>query len=446
MLLSALFCSGLSNAQDYSTTENLATGSWSGVVTGTRPNDCCTGGPVPLYDPATDTVHWSWGNYTASKIIGIQTALSGLGNGLTVQGYTWSYELRNMNYDNRQGSTDTMTVSVLTYDGSGNLRRSDTWSHNTRFDWTLFNGAVSYARPGPPTEFGNISINFNSRDTGFWGGYYGPELRNVDLRVNYTLSSPPNACDKNPENKPQCPEYAAALARNAVNTTSPTNYSLTTAVDNSDSAPVAVAATPITTTVSALDTTSSAATTSSSETAPSQSRVGLRALSIAREAQAALSAVTQRTVAQSIQQSQAATTDSALDPIQQNIAMVGARSSNSGDSDAGSMTRPGDPVAAARMPAASFATNTDTAPTGPSVKSRVEPPSELAGGADFNALSRGPDLAAYMMSMRDGNMYEPREIYRGQRTVDNARAERFMNASSEVRHQMMIEQQYNLGK
>jgi hypothetical protein len=49
-----------------------------------------------------------------------------------------------------------------------------------------------------------------------------------------------------------------------------------------------------------------------------------------------------------------------------------------------------------------------------------------------------------MNSMRDGQFYAPKEIYKGQRTVDNARAERFLNGKSDVLHQMMIEQQYNL--
>jgi hypothetical protein len=50
-----------------------------------------------------------------------------------------------------------------------------------------------------------------------------------------------------------------------------------------------------------------------------------------------------------------------------------------------------------------------------------------------------------MGGMSDKPFYPPKEIYRGQRNVDNANATRFLNGKNDILHQMMIEQQYNLG-
>ena len=83
---------------------------------------------------------------------------------------------------------------------------------------------------------------------------------------------------------------------------------------------------------------------------------------------------------------------------------------------------------------------------GPAVKNggKVE---GMEGGPDPAQLARAPmDFNQYLQSqLQDSQFYTSKEIYKGQRTVDNARAERFLNGKSDVLHQRMIEQQYNIG-
>ena len=45
-----------------------------------------------------------------------------------------------------------------------------------------------------------------------------------------------------------------------------------------------------------------------------------------------------------------------------------------------------------------------------------------------------------MVALTDANFYAPKEIYRNQRTVDNARALRQL--ASDRLHQQMVDQQY----
>jgi len=75
------------------------------------------------------------------------------------------------------------------------------------------------------------------------------------------------------------------------------------------------------------------------------------------------------------------------------------------------------------------------------VNTRVQD-NELAGDVRIDSIARAPagfDVYA-SLTLRDAAFYAPREIYRGQRNVDNVRALR--NLAQEERHQEMVDQQY----
>lgn len=73
--------------------------------------------------------------------------------------------------------------------------------------------------------------------------------------------------------------------------------------------------------------------------------------------------------------------------------------------------------------------------------------SELGEGANFADLTAvTPGFNAYTnIQLRDAPFYPEKEIYRGQVNVDNVRAQRLLNGASDMTHQRMVEQQYNLG-
>lgn len=71
----------------------------------------------------------------------------------------------------------------------------------------------------------------------------------------------------------------------------------------------------------------------------------------------------------------------------------------------------------------------------------TQPPAELAGGINVAQFQNAVDLSAYTnVVMRDAAFYAPREIYRGQQTVDNRQALRGLG--SDRVHQEMVDQQY----
>ena len=83
----------------------------------------------------------------------------------------------------------------------------------------------------------------------------------------------------------------------------------------------------------------------------------------------------------------------------------------------------------------------DTRPRGPNAAGQSPENNELAGGISMAALAVQPaGFSAYYNTLPDAIFYAPREIYRGQQTVDNVRALRGLG--SDRLHQEMVNQQY----
>lgn len=73
-------------------------------------------------------------------------------------------------------------------------------------------------------------------------------------------------------------------------------------------------------------------------------------------------------------------------------------------------------------------------------------PNELAGRVDIASIATQPTgYQAYSTMIPDAAFYAPKEIYRNQRTVDNARVLRGLQSGSDRLHQEMVNQQYRLG-
>ncbi len=88
--------------------------------------------------------------------------------------------------------------------------------------------------------------------------------------------------------------------------------------------------------------------------------------------------------------------------------------------------------------------NTEEKKDGPNTSSvnRNAQNNEVAGGVDIASIAiQPPGFNQYAsLVLRDAVFYTPKEIYRGQRTVDNARALRQL--ASDRLHQEMVDQQY----
>jgi hypothetical protein len=195
----------LTSAQTVEVTPNVITSgtthTWTGATTGTLPPGAMPGGPGALYDPATNTIHFSYGQATVAQTMVLNQILSG--TGIQVNGYNWSWQINNNNYDNRQGGTDTLTASILTRNSSNFTVHTFTQNYNAKFDWTTFSGTQTYPTPYQLSGLNNIRVQFSGVDSGFWAGYFGPQIRNVNIGLNYSV----DPCATNPAYSPTCANY-----------------------------------------------------------------------------------------------------------------------------------------------------------------------------------------------------------------------------------------------
>lgn len=229
LALSLAGCFSFSNAQTVDSTGNLITngvsagsaeGVWTGIggysqLNGAQPTSlwgCCTSysGAAPFLDTSTGgsngdsgQIHWSYGQATVGQYVNVPNVLAGQGAGLQIRGYSWNYDLRNLNGGGGQNGTDTMTVYSYLRDSTGAVLLDNTTTHNTQMDWTRFSGTRTLAAPASLNSVGNAGIQFTSADSGFWAGYYGPQIRNVSLNIQYSV----DPCALNPLYASHCPGF-----------------------------------------------------------------------------------------------------------------------------------------------------------------------------------------------------------------------------------------------
>lgn len=200
--------SSLVSAQTEQTTPNLITSgtthTWTGVTTGSLPANYMPGGPTPIYDPSTNTVSFSYNaNATVAQSIAINNALGNAGAGVKINGYNYSYEVRNMNGDNRQGGVDTLNVYQSLIGTNGATLLSSQQTYNTKFEWQTVSGSKTATTPIEMANASYLSFKMVGGDNGYWAGYFGPQVRNVNMSLKYTV----DPCATNPAYSPTCANY-----------------------------------------------------------------------------------------------------------------------------------------------------------------------------------------------------------------------------------------------
>lgn len=486
----ALCFSGYSNAQDY-TSDNLIQNnntSWQGCYSQTQGAfwGGVSGGPCPGVD-SNGQIIFSWGTGQLSQSIAINSALNAAGTGLRIDGYNYSWWTKNSNINGQQpGSYDPYShINVTLRNTSGQILVEDFYPYGYHLpNWTQFSGTRIYDNPYSLASVGTLTLSVHGRDQGFWAGYYGPEYRDFDLRLRYSV----DPCVTDPLSSASCPGYAQALLA---------SISTTTSEPIVETAPV-VANEPIQEFVSASSSVQQASVQQSSQSAPTQSasasseQSGSRVststiLSIVSREQSRIGALERATVETSVEQSATqalqATQDAesiaaasqaesiSIGIINQESSQSGGAAPNFSSSDSASSSaslsgssgpRGADTQSIAQsqneetrndMISGFSATDILKQETNVSreetqreqktetVRQNV-PNNELAGNVTLASLGATPQgFQAYSIGMPDASFYAPREIYRNQRTVDNPAGRRLFSGSDRM-HQEMVDQQY----
>ena len=196
-------------AQTPITSQNILTptvGAWSGSVVG-QAGGFSGGGNGPAYNPATNTLIFGYTTGTATQRINaeafaIQHALDLSNSGIKINGYNYSWMINNSG-DN----IGTLTGKVEMLRG-GNALQSYTYNYSTPTQgFETKTGTQTFNNPQDLLAADQITLSFTGKDARFWAGYYGPQVREPSLTLNYTT----DPCMSNPAFSPSCAGFNNVL-------------------------------------------------------------------------------------------------------------------------------------------------------------------------------------------------------------------------------------------
>jgi hypothetical protein len=167
-----------------------------------------TGGPCPVQRSADGAILFSYGGSILYQNVAVNQALSG--TGIQIRGYQYGWTIKNANAGSNQNpSFDPLSIRVSLYDSTNiNIIENKTFDYGRRInDWTRFTGTEDFTNKYSLASVGNVSIDISSRDDGQWRGYYGPEIRDIDVRLRYSV----DPCGANPLASPTCEGYQQAF-------------------------------------------------------------------------------------------------------------------------------------------------------------------------------------------------------------------------------------------
>ena len=214
------FCSA--QAQTPITSQNILTptvGAWTGSVAGQN-GGFSGGGNGPAFNATTNTLIFGYTTKTATQNIAaeafaIQHALDLSNAGIKINGYNYSWKINNSG-----DQSGTLSGQVQMMRGNTAL---ETYNYNynaTTIGFEQKTGTEIFTNPQSLLAGDSMRLSFTGKDNRFWAGYYGPQVREPSLTLNYTT----DPCMGNPLYSPSCPNYNQVL-------TSQTIYAQTYAIN-----------------------------------------------------------------------------------------------------------------------------------------------------------------------------------------------------------------------
>lgn len=196
----------------YDTTSNLvyttvnpppdgwAGNTWSGFTNNVTNGQGFSGGNQPNYNPVTGTFMFGYTQGTVAYVHALSQALQNSGMNIIGYNYAWEY----LNYGFTRG---TLSAAVSFTGINGATLHNRTWSlEQTGETWQSVSGTETFANSLLAANIASFRLSFTGRDDRFWAGYYGPQVRNPSISLNYEF----DPCATNPLSSPSCPGYEAA--------------------------------------------------------------------------------------------------------------------------------------------------------------------------------------------------------------------------------------------
>ena len=218
-LITLLLTLVVSVANSQTTSANLFTNPTFVGTTGWTTTGAVGGnGPTHPAAPANGNGYtFTFSQGTIAQTYAINQALAQAGVGVQVAGFDYGFKYRfgcanqiGGYCENPAGIQDTLnaTSTITSNTGATVYTRYYALGSNAPAPYSTtfssvdtqqrFNSAV------PVQNLGNFGISFTGQDNGYWGGNYGPTIKDVYSRAVYTV----DPCMANPASSPSCPGYA----------------------------------------------------------------------------------------------------------------------------------------------------------------------------------------------------------------------------------------------
>ena len=157
-------------------------------------------GYTPGYNSTTNTIYFGYTQSTVAYTYAFNEALRN--SGMTILGYNYSW-----NYLNQGDTVGNLSATINFAGVNGSSLHLKNWALGPTTDWTNVAGTETFPNNGlAALNIANFSLSFNGKDSRYWAGYYGPQVKDPSVSLNYTFDQ----CSSNPLSSPTCPGYAAA--------------------------------------------------------------------------------------------------------------------------------------------------------------------------------------------------------------------------------------------
>lgn len=242
---------------------------WNGFIPSQTNGGGLTGGNIPAYNTTTGTFIFGYMPGTVAYTTGINFALANAGTGIQLNGYKYSWQYFNQDY-----SRGTLSGNISVTNNSGKVVESYAYTMpKTTEGWTLMSGTQNFNTQYAPPSLGNLQVSFTGKDDRWWAGYYGPQIKNIDVKLLYSVTPPPpSGGGSSSSGTTSCTAYSVdptciaqnSLINTSTTTTSTTSTAYTAPVTTTTDTTVALA--PVTTTTTSTSTAPSTNTTTSTNT------------------------------------------------------------------------------------------------------------------------------------------------------------------------------------
>jgi len=199
-------------------TNNLITNpNFNGTTGWTTTGGVGGNGPTHPATPANGNGYtFTYSQGTIAQTYAINQALANVGAGVQIAGFDYGFKYRfgcansiGGYCENPAGLQDTLnaTSTITSNTGATLYTRYYALGANATAPYSATFSSVDtqqrFSAALPVENLGDFRISFTGMDAGFWGGNYGPTIKDIYSKAVYTV----DPCAANPAYSPSCPGY-----------------------------------------------------------------------------------------------------------------------------------------------------------------------------------------------------------------------------------------------